>query len=375
MQVGVWGGLVPENSHRPRVLRGIIRAGALGFKAFMIDSGIDSFGRVGVDDLRAALPVIRDLNVPLLVHAEVDVARPDATIPPAPPATSYAAWLEARPAAMELRAIEMVIDLLRELPPTSKSRPNFRVHIVHASSAASVDLINRHRDLPITVETCPHYLMFASEYIVDGATEYKCAPAIQNRRNNDALVTAVREGRLDGIASDHSPSPPSMKTGDFLKSWGGISGIQYTLPAVWESLVASRDREGEAGADEGRLEREDRDMVAMHRALSAFPARLLGINHLKGRISDGYHADFVVWDPKAAYDAPCAQTQTHTPYSSATMRGRVLATVVRGKFVYDVAHDSHDGHDVRNGRDAGEVFSCGNMAVSATWLRPHPRPT
>jgi dihydroorotase-like cyclic amidohydrolase len=288
----------------------------------------------------------------------------------------------------------LAVDLTHNLPPPHPPTPhprnlkrpdhrpqpiqynrNFRVHIVHASSAASVDLINRHRDLPITVETCPHYLMFASEYIVDGATEYKCAPAIQNRRNNDALVTAVREGRLDGIASDHSPSPPSMKTGDFLKSWGGISGIQYTLPAVWESLVASRDREGEAGADEGRLEREDRDMVAMHRALSAFPARLLGINHLKGRISDGYHADFVVWDPKAAYDAPCAQTQTHTPYSSATMRGRVLATVVRGKFVYDVAHDSHDGTDVRNGRDAGEVFSCGNMAVSATWLRPHPRPT
>ena len=363
VQVGVWGGLVPENAHRPRALRGMIRAGALGFKAFMIDSGVDSFGRVDVDDLRAALPVIRDLNVPLLLHAELEV-------PPgkesSPPSTSYTAWLKARPAAMELRAVETVIDLLKELPQASKSRPNFRVHVVHASSAAAVDLVNRHRDLPITVETCPHYLLFASEDVPDGATEYKCAPAIRDRRNNDALVAAVRDGRVDGVASDHSPSPPSMKTGDFLDSWGGISGIQYTLPAVWESLVANDAKAGDG--EEARPERWDRDIIAVHRALSDFPSRLLGIHHLKGRIADGYHADFVVWDPKAAYDAPCAQTQTLTPYASTTMRGRVLATVVRGKFVYDVAH-----HGLTS-RNAAGVFACGNMAVSAAWLRPHPRP-
>ncbi len=364
VQVGVWGGLVPENAHRPRALRSIIRAGALGFKAFMIDSGIDAFGRVDVEDLRAALPVIRDLNVPLLLHAEVEISGPDSTSPSAPPSTSYAAWLEARPASMELRAIEIIVDLLKELPPTSKSRPNFRVHVVHASSAASVDLVNRHRDLPLTVETCPHYLLFASEDIADGATEYKCAPAIRDRRNNDALVDAVREGRVDGVASDHSPSPPSMKTRDFLESWGGISGIQYTLPAVWESLAAGANQ-ALSDPDE-RRQREDRDIIALHRALSGFPARLLGIHHLKGRIADGYHADFVVWDPNATYDAPCAQTQTHTPYSSTTMRGRVLATVVRGNFVYDVAREARDAEDV--------VFSCGNMAVSAAWLRPHPRP-
>lgn len=350
----------------------MVRAGALGFKAFMIDSGVDSFGRVDADDLRAALPVIRDLNVPLLLHAELEVTPEKEDKESSPPATSYAAWLEARPAAMELRAVETVIDLLKELPQATKSSPNFRVHVVHASSAAVVDLINRHRDLPITVETCPHYLMFASEDVPDEATEYKCAPAIRDRRNNDALVTAVRDGRVDGVASDHSPSPPSMKTGDFLDSWGGISGIQYTLPAVWESLVASKADDANDANDANDADDindiKDRDIIAVHRALSDFPSRLLGVHHLKGRIADGYHADFVVWDPKAAYDAPCAQTQTLTPYASTTMRGRVLATVVRGKFVYDVAHDG------LNGRDVAEVFACGNMAVSAAWLRPHPRP-
>lgn len=153
---------------------------------------------------------------------------------------------------------------------TKTGRTNFRVHVVHASSAETVDLVGRHRDLPISIETCPHYLLFAAEDIPDGATEYKCAPAIRDRRNNDALVAAVRDGRVDGVASDHSPSPASLKTGDFMASWGGISGVQYTLPAVWESL-----RRGGEGDPE--------DLVAVHRVLSGFPARMLGMHHLKGR--------------------------------------------------------------------------------------------
>ena len=370
VQVGVWGGLVPENARRPRALRGMIGAGALGFKAFMIDSGIDAFGAVGVDDLRAALPIIRDLNVPLLLHAELGgddkTGEEESEIDKGTDkdTTKYGSWLSSRPAEMEVRAVEAIVRLLDELVEentfSKKPKPNFRVHVLHASSVEAVNAVEQaaRRGLPITVETCPHYLMFAAEDIPDGATEYKCAPAIRDRRNNDGLVEAVRDGRISGVASDHSPSPASLKTRDFLASWGGISGIQYTLPALWESLARDGVDVAESSADRDKL------LLALHRVLSSFPARLLGMHHLKGRIADGYHADFVVWDPKAVYDASCSQTQTLTPYSSAGMRGRVLATVVRGKFVYDVAHEG-----------GGEVFSCGKTAISSAWLRPHPRPT
>lgn len=377
VQVGVWGGLVPENARSPGALRGMVRAGAFGFKAFMIDSGIDAFGWVGVDDLRAALPVIRELNVPLLVHAEVQGGAEMSG--EGHDVRTYASWLESRPASMELDAVRKVIELLQELEETTskkKRRPNFRVHVVHASSAETVDLVNRHRDLPITIETCPHYLQFAAEDIPDGATEFKCAPAIRDRKNNDALIAAIRDGRIDGVASDHSPSPASLKTDDFMSSWGGISGIQYTLPALWDSISkasatpattatsATSDTSDSAGTPAGpHSERSNADLVAVHRVLSGFPAKMLGIHHLKGRLADGYHADFVVWDPEAVYDAPCAQTQDLTPYTSVKMRGRVLATVVRGKFVYDVG--AEDG--------GADVHACGNTAVSRTWLRPHPR--
>jgi allantoinase len=327
VQVGVWAGLVPGNAHTPGVLKSLVGAGAFGFKAFMAPSGIDDFEKVTISDIDAALPVIRDLDVPLLVHAEVvdgvGVTESKAA------ASSYQAWLDMRPAEMERKAVRQLIESLERLESrSSNSKEKFRVHVVHIADAEALGLIvsAKKRGLPISVETCPHYLMFSEDVIQDGATEFKCAPPIRDASNRAALRKGVLSGDIDAVSSDHSPSPESMKLkkdGDFVKAWGGISGLQYSLPALWQSLL---DADAEVKP------------YTVHRVLSEFPAKILGLDHLKGKIHDGYHADLVVWNPKALADTSkegSYQTQKLSPYIGSTMKGRVVATFVKGSLVFD----------------------------------------
>src|SRR5207302_9954796 len=127
-----------------------------------------------------------------------------------------------RPTTAEDRATSLMIRLCREY--------GTRVHIVHLSSAEAVPMLRtaRAEGLPITVETCPHYLTFSSGEIPPGATHFKCAPPIRNGVNRRRLWLALGEGVIDFVASDHSPCPPEMKlsdTGDFLQAWGGIASL------------------------------------------------------------------------------------------------------------------------------------------------------
>ena len=174
----------------------------------------------------------------------------------------------------------------------------------------------RAEGLPITVETCPHYLTFCAEEIPDGATLFKCAPPIRGRANRDALWQALVDGDIDLIATDHSPCPPSMKAdGDFVRAWGGIAALELSLPAVWTG----------ASARGIPLER-----VAQW--LSAAPARLAGLDGRKGSIAAGKDADLVVWDPEAEFlvdERLLHQRHKRTPYAGLTLRGRVIETYAR----------------------------------------------
>lgn len=327
VQVGVWAGLVPENARMPSVLKGLVRAGAFGFKAFMVPSGINDFEKVSIDDIEAALPVIRSLDVPLLVHAEVELEEEQDH--GGLQKNLYSSWLKSRPPEMEQKAVQQLIDALEKLEKTStEEKKGFRIHVVHIADDKALQMIvdAKKRHIPISVETCSHYLLFSEDMIPNGATEFKCAPPIRDAGTRDALRRGVLRGDIDGVSSDHSPSPESMKmkdTGDFLNAWGGISGVQYSLPAMWESLVS---------ADPSVSPH------VVHAAFSGFPASLLGVEHLKGRISDGKHADLVVWDPSSNADTSRVgsyQTQTLSPYMDRVMRGKVVSTFVKGSMVYD----------------------------------------
>jgi allantoinase len=224
-------GIVPGNEQHVAAL---IASGVVGFKAFLCHSGIDEFPNATEAELRAVMPVLARAGVPLLVHAElVSPASSEA------PATefecrSYARHLASRPPAWELDAIRLLINLCRD--------SRCHVHIVHLSAADALPLIEQAKDegLPLTVETCPHYLTFAAEDIPDGDPRYKCTPPIRERDNRERLWEGLRQGLIDTIGSDHSPAPPELKhlaSGNVFRAWGGIASLQLSLPAVWSEAT------------------------------------------------------------------------------------------------------------------------------------------
>jgi allantoinase len=316
VNVGFWGGVVPGNAGE---LRALHRAGAFGFKCFLVPSGVPEFANADEEDLRTALPILASLDAPLLVHAELPRQIERATKKGAKddPA-KYKSWLQSRPPSAETEAIEMMIRLAREF--------NARVHIVHLSSELSVPLIRRAKKdgVRITTETCPHYLFFASGSIPSGRTEFKCAPPIRTSQNNKGLWNALSKGVIDFVVSDHSPSPPAMKcidTGDFFKAWGGIASLQLGLPAIWTKMSG-------------------RKFSLMHlvRWMSSGPATLVGLEKRKGAIAEGYDADIVVWNPEKRFVVrPKMLLHRHklTPYLNHSLRGAVEATFLRGEMIYD----------------------------------------
>ena len=303
------GGVVPGNAGDLEALRD---AGVRAFKCFLSPSGVDEFPSVGMRDLREAFPILARLGLPLMVHAE----DPACLLPSRGSSRKYDDYLATRPVAAERSAISLLTQLMARSPTP--------VHIVHLSSASSLDVVRtaRARGLPLTVETCPHYLTFTAETIPDGATEYKCAPPIRDEAERDALWEALIAGDIDLIASDHSPCPPEMKEteGDFFSAWGGISSLQLSLSAAWTGARARGLKP---------------DRIAQW--MSAAPARLAGLQGRKGALAPGYDADIVLWDPDARFVVnPVELLHRHkvTPYARRELFGKVSATYVGGRRIF-----------------------------------------
>jgi allantoinase len=316
VDVGFWGGVVPGNAVE---LRPLWEAGVFGFKCFLVPSGVAEFAEVGEADLRAALPELAALGAPLLAHAELPGPIEEAVRkrPKGAPANRYASWLASRPRQAEDEAIALLLRLAEEFPS--------RVHIVHLSSSDSIPQLRkaRARGIQVSVETCPHYLTFVAEEIADGATEFKCAPPIRERENREKLWTALRDGTIDFIASDHSPCPPAMKLreeGDFLRAWGGIASLQIGLPAVWTQA-------------------RSRGYALSHVVewMCRGPARLAGLERRKGAITAGRDADLVIWNPDTKFCVePARFHHRHklTPYAGRELFGVVETTFLRGRKVF-----------------------------------------
>ena len=305
---GFFGGLVPGNLDQVEPLAD---AGVLGFKVFLCHSGIDEFPNVEESDLRLAMPILARRGLPLLAHAEIVPGSAEPMDPSDP--GRYAAWLASRPDAWEVDAIRLLIGLCRET--------RCRVHVVHLATADALPMIAEARaeGLPLTVETCPHYLTFAAEEVPDGDPRYKCAPPIRSLENRERLWEGLRAGLIDTIGTDHSPAPPALKhldSGDLRRAWGGIASLQLSLPAVWTEAR----RRGFAIED-------------LARCMAARPAKLVGLSGRKGSIAPGRDADLVVFDPDATSVVdPASLHHRHpaTPYEGRRLVGRVVATYLRG---------------------------------------------
>jgi allantoinase len=309
--LGFWGGIVPGNEAE---IEGLIRAGVLGFKAFLTHSGIDEFPNVTETDLRKAIPLVAKYNLPLLVHCELTDTGDRSSGDP----RSYQNYLHTRPKKWEDDAIALMIKLVAEF--------DCRMHVVHLSSAGSIAQLQQAKEKgnPITVETGQHYLYFSAEQVQDGHTEFKCAPPIREKENNDELWLALKDGIIDFVATDHSPATPSLKeleSGNFLKAWGGIASLQFALPVLW---TAAQKRDCSF-----------RDIVTW---LCEHPAKLIGKEKSKGKIAKGFDADLVVIDEAAVFRVTkdmILHRHKITPYLNEELSGVVKQTYIAGNKVYD----------------------------------------
>jgi allantoinase len=310
-----WGGVVADNPHD---IEPLANAGVPGFKCFLVDPGIEGFTMVTEPQLRAALPHVARTGLPLLVHAELPAPIVAATENLADRDWSlYRTYLESRPEEAELSAIRMLLSACREF--------KFRLHIVHLSASKALPELRvaRSEGLPVTVETCPHYLHLTAEAIPVGATLFKCAPPIRDRGNCEELWQGLRDGIIDLVATDHSPCPPEMKRlaeGNFRSAWGGIASLSLALPLMYTEA----SKRGFSLSDIANW-------------MSEAPATLAGCGAEKGRLARGHHADFVVFDPESEFLV--SEDRLHyrhpvSPYLGEKLRGVVKATYLRGRKVF-----------------------------------------
>lgn len=311
-----WGGVAGDNAGD---IEPLARAGVKGFKCFLIYPGCEGFQMVTREQLERAAPHVARTGLPLLVHAELPEP-----IDAASSALEGADWrryetyLRSRPDEAEVSAIRLLLKLCRAY--------GFRLHIVHLATALALNDLReaRREGLPVTVETCPHYLHFAAEEIPDGSTLHKCAPPIRSRDNREGLWDALRDGDIDLVATDHSPCPPEMKRqeeGRFDRAWGGIASLSVALPVMWTGMRAR----GFGLGDLARLMAEQ-------------PAALAQLKGRKGAIAMGYDANLVIFDPDKEIDVTTDALHTRhrvSPYVGERLHGKVIATYVRGNAVFD----------------------------------------
>jgi allantoinase len=317
VDVGFWGGVVPGNVE---ALEDLKRHGVVGFKCFLVPSGVDEFPHVTEADLRLAMPELTRLGALLIVHAELPGPIDQAGSQLNTSTSTYDGFLQSRPRSAENLAIELMIKLSEEFKT--------RVHIVHLSSADAVPLLRKakHAGISISAETCPHYLHLFAEEIPAGATEYKCCPPIREQGNREALWQALRDAVIDLIVSDHSPCPTSMKmkqTGDFFAAWGGIASLQLRLPIVWTEA-----------------RRRGFTIMDLARWLSLAPAQEVNLQNRKGSIAVGNDADLIFWNPDAEFKVDAAKLEHRhkiTPYEGEYLSGVVNKTFLRSRKIYDGA--------------------------------------
>ena len=308
----LWGGLTPGNLDQ---LAELAESGVIGFKAFMSSSGTDDFQHAGDDTLYSGMCFAASVGLPVAVHAENDAITSDlAARSRAAGRTSMRDYLESRPVVAEIEAIGRAITLAEYT--------NCTLHIVHVSTGRGVALVAeaRERGVDVTCETCPHYLVFTDEDAERIGATAKCAPPLRDAETRESLWRSLLDGEIDFVASDHSPAPPSMKTGDdYFGIWGGISGCQHMIPAMLT-----------AGIERG-LSLPDLARLTSINAAKRF--QLAG----KGRISVGADADFSIVSDQTPAPIPGSAIRYRHPRSvwdEFSVNQTFRLTVLRGEVVF-----------------------------------------
>ncbi len=316
---GFYGGVIPSNTND---IENLIKAGVFGIKGFLTHSGIDEFPNVNQKDLEAIAPILKKYDVPLLLHCELS----DDDVPAVNNPKSYNEYLNSRPQHWETNAIKLAVSLQEKF--------DIKVHIVHLSASQGIKLIEQAKKETnkLTVETCPQYLFFNAEDIPDASPIFKCAPPIREKSNNDKLWDFLQDDGFNFLASDHSPAPPERKqleSGDFFKAWGGISGLQFTLPV----LFTESHKRGV------KLEK----LIPL---LTENPAKFLGLQNQKGILKKGLDADIVVWDTNEEFillENNIEHKHKATPYLNEKLKGKIKHVFVNGTQIVNESEMSKEG--------------------------------
>ncbi len=314
---GFWGGVTSENLAD---LDQLLKAGVLGVKSFLIDSGIPEFPPVNQEQLEEAMTILKKYQRPYLIHAEIDTSLETCGDTSANSQVDhrYSTFLASRPHQFETKAINLLIHSLKKIKTP--------IHIVHLSSAEALGLIKaaKEQGLPLTAETCPHYLCLESEAIPDRHTEFKCCPPIREKANQKKLWRALESGLIDLVVSDHSPCTVALKkltTGNFSEAWGGVASLQIGLP-----LMLTHASENDLALEK---------IITL---MTAAPARLCGLDHQKGQLKKGLDADFILLDLKGKLKVDQEKLfhkNKLTPYHQMTLSGKVEQTFLRGEKIYE----------------------------------------
>ena len=220
--------------------------------------------------------------------------------------------------------MDKVISIKSELLPSLGANDVLIQFLASPINPADINMIEaaKKEGLPLTAETCAHYIYFNAENIPDANCLYKCAPPIRDKENNQRLKEALKSGVLDFITTDHSPAPPVLKeieSGNLQKAWGGIAGVQFLLPASWTAL---------------------KDILSLEEfipLLTEHPAKFIGVADCKGKLQKGYDADLTVWNPDektVIKEGDILFRYRISPYIGEALIGTVQQTIVNGNTVY-----------------------------------------
>ncbi len=308
---GFYGGVIPNNE---KDIEKLIQEGVFGIKGFLTHSGIDEFPNITKADLEKIAPILAKYDLPLLLHCELS----DSNVPKVENPKSYKEYLTSRPDCWEVNAIKLALEVQKKY--------DIKVHIVHLATAKGFEIINKQKETTdkLTVETCPHYLYFNAEEIPEASPIYKCAPPIREKSNRDKLWKGLLNNEFNFLGSDHSPAPPEIKKikeGNYFEAWGGIAGLQFTLPVIWT-----------AGLEYGLT------LAQMIPLLTEKPAKFLGLETSKGKLKVGFDADICVWNPSESFKVTTEiieHKHKATPYINRQLKGKIMHTFVNGNHVVE----------------------------------------
>jgi allantoinase len=312
----LWGGLVPGNLDKMAALRDV---GVIGLKAFMCNSGIDSFPRIDPKSLREGMKRAAKLDLLVAVHAENDeLANQLTSEQKAKGCTDARAFLASRPVEVELRAIRQALEFAGET--------GCALHIVHVSCPEGIALIDEARSqrVDVTAETCPHYLLLNEKDFKRLGPFAKCAPPLRDEKRRLAMWSELRSGRIQTVGSDHSPSLPEMKDSKNLFAvWGGIAGCQHGFELLFSEA-----------SEAGKVEK---DLAVLSAVLARNVARRFRLEDRKGRLAVGQDADFCIVQFEEEREIEAEELWSRhqiSAYVGRSSRARMTHTFVRGSPIW-----------------------------------------